>query len=110
MQQVQSDTQDEARGWKLELLGEARLVGPEGTGRLDRKEAALLAYLALEGATSRQRLAELLWPEADERARANMRQMLRRLRLSAGRELVEGREALSLVSDVTADAAQLQVH
>ncbi len=93
--------------WRLVLLGEARLLRGDEVTRLDRKEAALLAWLALEGPTSRQVLAELLWPGSAEKARANMRQLLRRLKLSAGGELVAGSEALALAQHVPADAAEL---
>ena len=56
---------------------------------LERKHAALLAYLRLEGATPRGRLAGLLWPEVgSERARGNLRQRLSRLRQEAG-EIVD---------------------
>ena len=53
---------------------------------LERKQAALLAWLALEGPTPRARIATLLWPDAnEERARANLRQRLAKLRaLDAG--------------------------
>lgn len=48
---------------------------------LERKQAALLAWLHIEGATPRARIAALLWPDADEeRGRANLRQRLAKLR------------------------------
>lgn len=48
---------------------------------LERKQAALLAWLNAHGPTPRARLAALLWPEVDEdRARANLRQRLSKLR------------------------------
>ena len=48
---------------------------------LERKHAALLAWLWVEGPTPRSRLAGLLWPEAsEERARGNLRQRLLKLR------------------------------
>ncbi len=50
-----------------------------------RKLLALLAYLSLEGPTSRSRLAELLWDRADDRARANLRGELYRLKKTAFR-------------------------
>ncbi len=62
---------------------------------LERKHAALLAYLWREGPTPRNRLAGLLWPDvAEARARANLRQRLLKLRQIHG----------SLVRD---DGAQL---
>jgi DNA-binding SARP family transcriptional activator len=52
---------------------------------LERKHAALLAWLWAEGPTPRSRLAGLLWPEAsEERARGNLRQRLLKLRQEAG--------------------------
>ncbi len=52
---------------------------------LERKHAALLAWLWLEGPTPRSRLAGLLWPEVPEdRARGNLRQRLLKLRQDAG--------------------------
>ena len=51
------------------------------------KEQALLAYLAVEGhrAQRREVLATLLWPEASEAVgRANLRQVLHRLRFALG--------------------------
>ncbi|WP_027882444.1 ATP-binding protein [Meiothermus rufus] len=64
-----------------------------------RKLWALLAYLALEGPQDREALAGLLWE--GERARANLRRELVRLR-QTGLELeeVEGQLRFSLQSDV----------
>jgi DNA-binding SARP family transcriptional activator len=45
-----------------------------------RKLLAVIAYLALEGETSRATLAALLWESTEERARANLRGELYRLR------------------------------
>ena len=61
-----------------------RLHGPpvvEADGALriplSAREAALLAWLHLEGPASRARLAGLLWPAGTEaQARANLRQLL----------------------------------
>jgi DNA-binding SARP family transcriptional activator len=97
--------------WTLKLLGGCRLVGPAGTLGLERKPAALLAYLALEGPTSRARLAELLWPEWEERAqRNNLRQVLFRLRRAA--PLFSGSDPLhlSVPVDVLEFVAALQSH
>jgi len=54
----------------------------EADKRLDRKVAALLAYLALEEATPRERLVGLLWPDTENQTAAfnNLRQSLSRLR------------------------------
>ena len=59
------------------------LPGPLALRPTDRRAAALLALLALEGAMPRSRLAGLLWPQVPEAtARNNLRQTLRRLRQS----------------------------
>ncbi|QRN97653.1 AAA family ATPase [Archangium violaceum] len=97
-------------GWRLELLGGARLDGPGvRLERLERKTAALLAYLALRGATARAPLAELLWPDSKrETGRNNLRQLLRRLREAAGTGLVDtSQDTLRLVPWLTCDAARL---
>ncbi|RZL30685.1 MAG: AfsR family transcriptional regulator, partial [Rubrivivax sp.] len=92
---------------RLTLLGEPRLHSPEGERRLDRMPAAVLAYLALQGPTPKYRLAGLLWPGSGEAgARANMRQLLHRLRKTAG-DLVEGDQVIALRDNVTCDLQQL---
>ncbi|WP_164011490.1 AAA family ATPase [Pyxidicoccus trucidator] len=95
----------------IALLGTPRLVGGlEAPKYLERKTAALLAYLALEGATARWRLAGLLWPESSEAtARNNLRQLLRRLRELAGTPCVQGREPLMLEAGLSMDVALLVV-
>jgi len=68
---------------------------------LERKDAALLAILALDGTTSRACLASLLWPDVGETAARNsLRQRLLRLRRIAERDLVAGSDALSLAPGV----------
>lgn len=94
--------------WHYELLGTARLLGPDGQ-RLhpERKTAALLAWLALEGPTRRARLTALLWPETREAsARNNLVQMLRKLRAATGTDLVEGGDLLSLAPGLRVDALE----
>jgi DNA-binding SARP family transcriptional activator len=92
---------------RLSLLGEPRLVTPQGERRLDRMPAAVLAYLALQGPTPKYRLAGLLWPGSGEAgARANMRQLLHRLRKS-GADLVEGDQVIALREGVACDLQQL---
>jgi DNA-binding SARP family transcriptional activator len=101
----------DATGFRVELLGEARLVGPKGPPvRLERKAAALVACVALEGRVSRQRAAGLLWADSEETARANMRQLLRRLRLATGLPLVDGREELALLPGLAVDVLTLKGH
>jgi DNA-binding SARP family transcriptional activator len=94
-----------ADGIRLFLNGEAAARLTDG-GRveLERKAAGLLAYLALEGPSSRSRLAGLLWPDGDEeRARANLRQCLARLRKSIGQAVTDDGQALRLATHVALD-------
>lgn len=91
--------------WTLRLLNEGGLVD-EGGRRivLERKAAGLLAFLCVQGASARSRLAGLLWPDSgEERARANLRKTLSRLRQATGAELVIGGDPLSLGGDVHSD-------
>jgi len=72
--------------WGINLLGVPSVrrhdQAPEP---LERKASALLAYVAIEGPTSRATLAGLLWPNVvDARARNNLRQLLHRLRAYEG--------------------------
>jgi DNA-binding SARP family transcriptional activator/tetratricopeptide (TPR) repeat protein len=74
----------------LELTGvpQARL----GDQRLPLSgpDALMLAWLALEGPTPRERMAALLWPHSDaEAARNALRQRLFRLRKQLGVELIQ---------------------
>ncbi|WP_045234994.1 BTAD domain-containing putative transcriptional regulator [Deinococcus pimensis] len=98
--------------WRVQLLGPPLLSGPLGQeGRPERKLAALLAYLALEGATSRSRLAGLLWPDSPEpTARNNLSQLLRKLRLLVGTDLIVGADLLDLTEEVTVDLTTAREH
>ena len=70
---------------ELEVLGGARLVVGGRHIHLERKVAAALSYLAVEGRTPKPLLMALLWPEASSvTASSNFRQMLRRLRQASG--------------------------
>lgn len=72
---------------------------------LERKHAALLAWLWLEGPTPRSRLAGLLWPDAtEERARGNLRQRLLKLRQEAGELLDDEAGVLQLKPGVLVEA------
>nr|MDQ3399028.1 AfsR family transcriptional regulator [Deinococcota bacterium] len=96
--------------WPLKVLGATQLTGATGPLTLERKTAALLAYLALEGATPRSRLAGLLWPETSEKtARNNLSQLLRRLRGLTGEVLVTGGDLLGLSPELEVDAAAIKV-
>lgn len=71
---------------------------------LERKDAALLALLALDGARPRADVAALLWPEADAaRSRNSLRQRLFRLQRAAGGALVDAAGALRLGPQVRHD-------
>ena len=68
------------------------------------RDAALLAWLALEGPTPRTRLAQLLWSESEpEAARNALRQRLFQLKRQLGVDLVTGSTTLELAASVTHD-------
>ena len=74
---------------RLVLLGSPRVERDGGQIELDtRKALALLAYLGATGQPqSRDRLATLLWPDADtERARGALRRTLSTMRSAIGRD------------------------
>jgi DNA-binding SARP family transcriptional activator len=95
---------------RIELLGRARVTPPHQAPRpLERKAAALVTYLALEGPTERSRLASLLWPDTSERtARGNLRQLLRRLRLTLGEYSLEGNDPIWLCDGLLIDVILLR--
>ena len=67
-------------------------------------DALLLAWLALQGATPRERLAALLWPLSSAQAARNaLRQRLFRLRKQIGFDLVAGTTTLALATGVEHD-------
>lgn len=82
-----------------------RLSGPSGKGLLlPAPDALMLAWLAVEGPTPRERLAALLWPDKDPpSARNALRQRLFRLRRTGGHPLVTGSTVLELHPDVRHD-------
>jgi DNA-binding SARP family transcriptional activator len=92
---------------QLLLATSPRLRRPDG-GELPLapRDAALLAWLALEGPTPRNRLAALLWPDsAPEAARNTLRQRLFQLKKLCGDGLVAGQATLHLGEGVTHDLA-----
>jgi DNA-binding SARP family transcriptional activator len=96
---------------EIHVLGEAWARDTQGERReLERKQATLVAYLALEGPTSRERLCGLLWPEArsEKNARENLRQLLHRLRALLGQDCAEGTDPLRLSPGVSLDVLQLR--
>ena len=97
-----------APGWRL-TLAQAPLAWPPGAGQahpLAPLDAALLAWLAIEGATARAHMATLLWPEADaESARNSLRQRLFKLKRQLGVALVDGSTVLQLAPGLLHDLA-----
>lgn len=90
--------------WQLVVLGGAFLQTARTRYRLERRTAAVLAYLAVEGETPKYRLSGMLWPDSsEETARGNMRQLLRRLRVLTGTDLIEGVSQIRLRADVSSD-------
>lgn len=91
----------------LRLNGPAQLTLDDGRAlALSAREAALLAWLQLQGPTARAQLAGLLWPLGDDaKARANLRQTLARLRRAAGEVLAEDDGVLRLAAGVSLDGA-----
>lgn len=91
---------------ELHLFGDVCLqIGP-ASHRLERKAAAMLCILAVDGDTARSILAGWLWPEVDAAgARRNLRQRIFQLNCRAGRVIVAGRQRLRLIEDVDCDLA-----
>ncbi len=90
---------------QLQLAAAPRFVGATGApAALAPRDAALLAWLALEGPTPRMRLAQLLWPDSDvDAARNALRQRLFNLRKALGVEIVVGTATLALAEGVSHD-------
>ncbi|WP_114311726.1 hypothetical protein [Thermus caldifontis] len=74
---------------RLPLYGPARAEGPLGPLPIRRKALALLYYLALEGPTRREKLADLLWEHGA--ALQNLRTELCHLRTFLGKEAFKGK-------------------
>ncbi len=82
------------------VLGDGRIVG------LAARDAALLAWLAIEGPTPRERLGPLLWPAASQaQARTVLRQRLFRLKRALGVDVAVGAQSLRLVDGLGHDLA-----
>ena len=78
---------------------------------LERKQAAVIAWLAVHGPTPRSRLAGLLWPEAgEERARGNLRQRLSKLRQAVGDVIVDEGGLLALAARTRIDPPPAGAH
>ncbi len=90
---------------KLHLAGERRFLQLDHAEQpLAPLDAALLAWLALEGPTPRARLGQLLWPQKDvDSARNSLRQRLFQLRRTLGAELLAGGGTIALAEGVAHD-------
>lgn len=84
--------------WQLRIDGHARLTSAEGSQvALARHDAVMLAYLALEGATTRKKLLAMLWPNEPVLALpGRLRQRVFALKRKLGTEPVDGTTAMSL--------------
>ncbi|HEX6704732.1 MAG TPA: AAA family ATPase [Albitalea sp.] len=101
-------------GFNEQAAPRLQLLGPpcaEMQGRLqpiERKDAALLALLALDGRVSRSAAASMLWPDVPAaQSRTSLRQRLYRLRRAAGRDVVCDDGALVLAPGVEHDLGPL---
>ncbi len=89
---------------RLQLSAAPRVQAGEQDVVLGPPDALMLAWLALEGPTPRERIASLLWPGSTaEAARNALRQRLFRLRKQLGADLVTGQTVLELVGGLTHD-------
>jgi DNA-binding SARP family transcriptional activator len=90
---------------RLRLLRAPLLIRADGSSQaLSRKDAALLAVLALDGATPRDMLAQMLWPaQHGARGLASLRQRRFRLARACGQALIEGDQRLQLTAGVAHD-------
>ena len=95
----------------LQLLRTPQLLHGDGsTTPLNANDAALLALLAVDGPTTRERVMAMLWPDESNPARARnaLRQRLFRLRRAAGCELVCGEALLALAPFIEHDLTDLE--
>lgn len=90
----------------LTLAGEPAVRRGDAWIALGAREAALLAWLAIEGPTPRARLASLLWPgSSPEAARSALRQRLFKLQRLSGSAPVVGTQLLALAAHIEHDLA-----
>jgi DNA-binding SARP family transcriptional activator len=96
----------------LRLLGAPQLaIDGGGPIMLERRTAALLALLVLQGPTPRARAAALVWPEVDDvRASNSLRQRIYKLRQAAGRDVIVSDRHIALAADVAHDLAAPLAH
>ncbi len=89
----------------LHLHGSARAVATDGSSlALRGRAAALVAWVALDGSVSRERAAQLLWPDSPN-PRQSLRQQLLRFRQALGTALLQGDSTLMLAAGVVLAAA-----
>lgn len=88
----------EAPRWGLHLCGQGRVVAVAGQCVvLERRDAAMLARLAIEGPTARARVTALLWPdEPAQDVRGRLRQRIYALKRKLGVEPISGSSTLSI--------------
>lgn len=101
----------EERAATLQLLGPPRArLGSVELRFPDRKGAALLALLALDGPATRARIASLLWDEqADSDVRRNLRRTLHRMRDAGFDALLDaGGDTLALRAGVAIDSVAFE--
>jgi len=95
----------------LALGGLATVVDGEVSAALASQpvRAALLVFVAVEGRTTRQTVAGLLWPDRDEaRARHLLSQTLYQLRIDLGEDVIEAEgEVLKRGPGLLLDASEL---
>jgi DNA-binding SARP family transcriptional activator len=92
--------------YRIELLGHPRF-SPSDVELLPLppRMALLIAYLAFEGTTTKERLGVLFWPEStSDRLRNNMRQLLHKLRKTVGKLYEEKNDTLWLADGCRVDA------
>ena len=84
--------------WSLHLCGRGRVAATAGQCVvLERRDAAMLALLAIEGPTARARVTALLWPdEPPHDVRGRLRQRIYALKRKLGVEAISGSSTLSI--------------
>ncbi|HEX8698164.1 MAG TPA: AAA family ATPase [Myxococcaceae bacterium] len=94
----------------IRVLGPVQAKNAKGEYKpLERKTAALLAYLALERHASREKLIGLLWPDTKDQPKAlnNLRQALFRLRRPLKVDYIQSDEFLKLREGTSVDVLEL---
>ena len=100
-----------AEGWRIYLLGEFDVEGPDGRVEVPPAAARVVAYLAIQGHPVRRTIiAGTIWPDVDEaRARANLRSTVFRLSALA-RVLDATTTSIGIAPGVTVDVDDLQAY